>query len=78
MPLTQQELDRFYEFACEVIRNRGSDVSLDELIAKWRAAREREDVNAAIREGIDDLGAGRMRPAEDVTNDLRKKYRSPA
>ncbi len=78
MAVTQQELDRFHEFATHVIQNGDKDLSLDELIARWRALREREDVNLALREAIADLKAGRARPAEDVSNDLRKKYRLPA
>ena len=78
MSVTQQDLDHFHEFASEAIRKGCKDSSLEDLIAKWRAVREREDVNAAIREGLDDVRAGRVRPAEEVTNDLRRKYRLPA
>lgn len=75
MPVTLQELDRFHEFATQVVRNGGKDMSFDELIAKWQAAREREDIHAAIREGIDDLKAGRTRPADEVMSELRHKYK---
>jgi hypothetical protein len=78
MSVTQQDLDRFHEFASHLIRNGGMDSSLEDLIAKWRAARERDEVNSALREAIDDLNAGRARPADEVTNDLRKKHRLPA
>jgi len=61
-----------------MIQNGVKESSLEELIAKWRAARERDNVNAAIREGIDDIRAGRFRPAKEVTADIRKKYRLPA
>jgi hypothetical protein len=76
--VTQQDLDHFHEFASEVLRNGGKDSSLEDLIAEWRAACERNDVHAAIREGLDDVRAGRVRPAAEVTNELRTKYGLPA
>jgi hypothetical protein len=77
MHVTQQELDRFHEFASQLIQTEDEDLTLEELFAKWRAAREREEVNAALGEAIADMQAGRARPAEEVINDLHKKYRLP-
>ena len=42
-----------------------------------RALAEERDVLDDIRQGLEDLEAGRGRPLEDVDADLRKKYDIP-
>lgn len=46
----------------------GEQMSVEEALARWR---EEEASVAAIREGLADIEAGRMRPAEDVIRELR-------
>lgn len=37
----------------------------------------RADVNEAIRQGLDDAARGRTRPAQDVFEDIRRRYDIP-
>ena len=76
MPVTLSELESFHQFAQQKLRNGGAE-SVEELMHTWRLAQEREEVHAALREATEDLRAGRYRPAEDVTRDLRRKYNLP-
>ena len=48
--------------------------TLDDLVIEWESTQHRDEINAAIREGIDDIEAGRHRPAAEVMADLRKKH----
>lgn len=71
MPITKSDLDRFHEFASRRIGQGRSDLDLDDLIAEWDSAQHRDEINAAIREGLDDIAAGRTRPAEEFTDELQ-------
>jgi hypothetical protein len=75
---TQDQLDNFHRFACEQISHGGSQASLDELYSRWRIDNptqdERDEVNEIIRQGIEDIAAGRGRDAQEVTEELRKKH----
>ena len=74
MPVTKEELDHFHQFAEQAIRCSDSEVSWDELFIQWQSARERSDVNEAIREGLADVEAGRYRPAAEVMEEIRKDF----
>lgn len=76
MPVTLTELESFHQFAQQKLRNGGAE-SVEELLHIWREAQEREEVHEALREATEDLRAGRFRPADDVTRDLRLKYNLP-
>jgi hypothetical protein len=76
MLVTQQDLDSFHHFALGKLQNGGAE-SITELARQWEIAREREEVNEALREATDDLKAGRYRPAADVSRDMRRKYNLP-
>lgn len=53
----------------------GEYASADELLLEaMRALVDRDEAIAGIREGIDDMEAGRIRPLEDVDAELRKKH----
>ena len=75
MTVTQKELDAFYSFASDRVRSGGQPLSLDDLLIEWESQRDREDINAAIREGLADVEAGRHRPAAEVMGELGKKHR---
>lgn len=77
MPVTQQDLDSFHQFASERIANSVVPLSFDDLIVEWLSHRDRDDINAAIEEGLADVEAGRHRPARHVTEELRQKYGLP-
>jgi predicted transcriptional regulator len=74
MSTALQELNSFHEFAVDSLRSRNEDVSLERLLAIWRARQEREEVNAAIRRGLADVEAGRVIPADQFLADFDKKH----
>lgn len=75
--VTQQDLDDFHRFASERLGSRGADVSWDELLIEWQSARERDAENAAIREGLADVEAGRFQPAAEAMEEIRKEFDFP-
>jgi hypothetical protein len=77
MAVTQDELDNFHRFATDRLRNGEVDLTIDDLVIEWDSRRDRDEINAAIREGLADVNAGRTRPANEVTEELRKKHRIP-
>ena len=77
MAVTQDDLDDFHRFATERLTNGEVDLTIDDLVIEWDSRRNRDDINAAIREGLADVDAGRTRPANEVTEELRKKHRIP-
>ncbi|MFN0018523.1 MAG: hypothetical protein ACKVP0_09705 [Pirellulaceae bacterium] len=78
MSTALQELNNFHQFALDSLRTRDEYVSLENLLEIWRAQKEREEVNAAIREGLADIEAGRYRPAAEVMEEFRKKHGIPS
>ena len=70
--LIEQDLDEFNKFV-QAYPNAGDDLSLEDYICLWRAAIERDETIAAIREGLDDAQAGRVRPAVLVLSELRQR-----
>ncbi len=78
MSVTQEQLDDFHRFATERLNNGSSEVSFDDLVIEWDSVRNRDEINAAIRQGLDDIDAGRHRPADEVMEELRKKHNIPS
>lgn len=72
--VTQAQVDSFHRFASEKLAGGGSDLSWDELFIQWRSISEREEVNAAIREGLADVEAGRCQPAVEAMEEIRKEF----
>lgn len=68
-----QDLEDFDRFVLGRLRDEANELSLEDYVCLWRAERERADTIAAIQEGLDDLAAGRVRPAEDVLRGLRQR-----
>jgi hypothetical protein len=72
------DLQAFRAFVDEQLARGGAGLTLDEALALWEyenaPEEEREDTLRAIREGLEDLYAGRTRPAEEVLAEIRKKY----
>ena len=77
MAVTQGDLDNFHRFATERLSHGEADLTIDDLVIEWDSRRDRDEINAAIREGLADVDAGRTRPANEVTEELRKKHRIP-
>lgn len=82
MPLTHDQLDSFLEnfrrFATEKINNGGAELTVNELLQLWAfenpTAEERAEVAEIIRQGDEDIAAGRGRPVDKVNEELRQKY----
>ncbi len=47
------------------------------LTIERRAAPAPQDASEAIREGLDDIDHGRTRPADEVFDEIRRKYAIP-
>lgn len=82
MAVTKDQLESFYHFANNELSANRSDLTLDQIYQTWRlenpTPEEQADVHIAIRQGIEDIKAGRGRPAEEVMEEMREKYNIPA
>jgi len=74
MPLTQSDLDSFHAFASEKLRNGGGAMSLEEIVAAWRAERELQEANAGIRRGLSEVESGQHRPLDDFMDEFRRQH----
>lgn len=71
MSVIERDLRDFEQFVLEA-EAESKDLELEDFVCLWRARKEQEATRAAIQEGLDDLNAGRVRPAADVLAELRK------
>ncbi len=75
------DLRAFRQYIDEQLINGGADPTLDEALISWeienQSDEERQDTIEAIREGLSDVDAGRIRPAEVVIRDLCRKHNIP-
>jgi hypothetical protein len=81
MAVTQEQLDEFHRFASKKLSNGGGELSWEQLIGLWQlenpTAQERAEVNAAIREGLADVEAGRVQPFEEFEAEMREEFNIP-
>lgn len=68
MPLTSDELLKFYQFALGVLKNDNQADSLQDLVSKWDAQRKRASVNEAIHKGHAEILAG-GRPCDEQSKE---------
>ncbi len=68
MPVTKDDIQDFHCFVDEKLASGGAD-SLRQLVAEWE---ERQQANAAIRQGIADVDAGRAEPFFDFRDRFRE------
>lgn len=72
---TPTELEAFQQFIEEQITSGNTGLSPEESLQAWRARqREYEASVKAVKEGWEDAKAGRMRPLEEVADEIRKKH----
>lgn len=64
----KDDLESFHRFVEEQLNNGGAKLSPEQVLAIWR---ERLETIESVRCGIEDVEAGRTRPAEDVIQELR-------
>ncbi len=74
MPLTNDDLQKFYQFALGVIETDDKEASLRELAAKWEAQRERASVNESIRKGHAEILAEGGRPYDEFRAEMKAKH----
>jgi hypothetical protein len=75
---TKSELESFHEFIASQLKNGEPRPTPEECLRLWRAQQqERIETIAAVREGLDDVRAGRTRPLEKFDAEFRKKHRIP-
>lgn len=71
----------FRDFLDAKISNGGANLTLDDALGLWeyenQTDEEREDTLRAIREGLADVDAGRVRPAFEALEELRRKHNLP-
>jgi predicted transcriptional regulator len=74
-------LRAFKCFVDEKLSNAEADLTLDDALTYWdyenQTEEEREATLQAVREGLADADAGRVRPFEDFDRDFRQKYGLP-
>ena len=72
------DLEAFRGFIDEQLKKRGPAPTLDEALARWEyensTEHKREEVRAAIRQGLADIDAGRVRSCEDFDRDFRARH----
>ncbi len=76
MSMTIQELDGFHSYARQRVQESEGNISLDELVLEWMDVPHRDDINASIRRGLEDIEAGKGRPAREFLEELRQRYSS--
>lgn len=77
-----EELRSFHEFIVKKLEESGPEAfSPEEALDLWRlenpTPEEHEANLKAIQEGLEDMKAGRMRPAREVLAELRAEYNVP-
>jgi hypothetical protein len=78
MNITKEEIDRFHDFAVSIVCGPEPDLTWVQLFELWRmenpsVAEYRENV-AALRESLEAMDAGRMRPLSDFDAEFRKRH----
>jgi hypothetical protein len=72
------DLSAFRDFVNSRLDEGGSTLTPEECLGLWifenSSDEERAEVLAEIRLGLEDLNAGRTRPARDALAELRRKY----
>ncbi len=78
MRVTVEELDRFHDFAVSLVSGAESDVTWPQLFELWRlqnpSVAEYQENVAAIRESLDAMDAGQMRPFSAFDAEFRNRH----
>lgn len=77
MIATAASLAEFHKYAVEQVAA-GREALLEDLLAEWQSnelpPETEEDAVAAIQRGLDDVAAGRTRPADEVMAEICERY----
>ena len=75
------DLRAFLDFAVANLAGDGVDLTLDEALTRWELEHETEAEKSqtiqAVREGLDDLRAGRSRPFDEFDREFRERHGIP-
>ncbi len=74
-----KELERFVQAKVRSGRFTSSDEAITEAVRLLRQREEAEETRVleGIRQGLEDMRAGRGRPAEEVFEDIRREFNLP-
>ena len=72
MPISKSELDNFIRFAAGKLDSDDEPASLEELLSQWREQCEYAATVDDIRQGLDDMNAGKGQSVEDAFRDVRQ------
>jgi hypothetical protein len=78
MTATREEIDAFHEFAASKINNGGAGLSLEQLLADWRATGSTCDLHVALRQAIAEMRAGEGQPLDEALEEIRKDFGFPS
>lgn len=70
------ELESFHHFVSDKLANGGRDLSPEQALHLWRevsAVAEQDEIDA-IREGLDAIEAGRMKPLAEFVESFRARH----
>lgn len=66
-------LENFHQFVGEQLHSpRSANISPEEALVLWR---ERQETIEAIREGLDDVESGRVKPLDEFLRDFENRHR---
>lgn len=71
------EAEAFYQFLGATLSRGERETPPEKLLRTWRAERELAESCAAIREGLADADAGRVRSFEDFDREFRERNGMP-
>ena len=74
-----KDLERFVQAKVQSGRFTSSDEAITEVVRLLRQREEAEETRVleGIRQGLEDMRAGRGRPAEEVFEDIRREFNLP-
>jgi hypothetical protein len=69
------ELELFHQFQKGLLEQGHKDLSPEEVLRLWRARQsECEETVEAVREGLEDVRAGRVQPLAEFDEEFRSKH----
>jgi hypothetical protein len=69
-----EQLVDFHRFALSKLNQTDSEIELDDLMLEWYAARDRDQIDKVIQEGLGQMKEGLGKPAGFVSDELRSKF----
>lgn len=67
---TKDDLTSFHEFVGQQLQNGRASLTPEEVVALWR---EHLETIESVHRGLQDIDAGRSRPADEVLDEIRQE-----